>query len=181
MSKSAEKKPFCDNDNVVLLHQYCGNFFEPDNWDPDPKAKQYMAKISPGKTSPFERSFINWTKLDDKIVFRKDHFKDGDIIEQRCSIKKGKATLTGFEGFFLIKSDENSIYGQFITQKDTLEYFNCKQTLPEIHIDKSNHLKAKLQIIIEKLGTQYGEEAVFDTLTTILGEKLPKPDTCIEE
>lgn len=176
MSQADSNKISNENDRTILLQQYCGNFFEPCNWDPDPKAKQYFAKIGPGKTSPFERSFLNWTKMDDKVVFRRDHFKDGDIIEQRCTIKKGKNTLTGFEGFFLIKTDENAIYGQFMTQKETLEYFNCKQTLPEVHNEKSTQLKLKLRLIIEKLSTQYGEEIVFDTLTTILGEKMPKPD-----
>ena len=69
-------------------------------------------------------------------MFKRDAFKEGDIMEQRSTFKKGKTTQTNFSSFYIICLQEDGIYGEEISQKDTIEYFECQSVYPKSQLNK---------------------------------------------
>ena len=173
--KTYENSPSNDKPSrIKLLERYIGEYYSPLFWDEDVKSKNYFAKITQGTSTPFNRSFINNTKLDEKVMFKRDAFKEGDIMEQRSTFKKGKTTQTNFSSFYIICLQEDGIYGEEISQKDTIEYFECRKCLPEVTVEQKTQLKSKLHLLMTHLNAQYGHQLVMETLTELIAEYLPE-------
>ncbi len=111
--------------------------------------------------------------MDDKVVFNQKYFPEGEIIEQKATYIKGSKQETTFHGFFIIHSKDTGIYGEKISQKDALEYFDCKQQLPELQTNEKNNLRVKLGTVVRKLSAKYGESVMSEVLTDILEEYFP--------
>ncbi|WP_371804372.1 hypothetical protein [Candidatus Lokiarchaeum ossiferum] len=159
---------------VQLLQNYYGDFFEPLNWETaNKKCRNFFAKITKGKKTIFNRKFINSSSLDDRVVFNQKHFPAGEIIEQKSTFIKGTKQETTFHGFFIVHLKENGIYGEKISQKDALEFFDLKQKLPELQSNEKNNLRVKLGTVIRKLTSKYGEAMISEVLTDILEEYFP--------
>ena len=176
MTSSCESVPIPVKKNKIpLLTQYYGNYFYPLNWELTPKSRNYIAKITKGDKNPFKRKFLHTTKLDDQIVFVKKDFQEGEIIEQKCVYIKGSKQENIFHGFFIIHHEEGQIYGEKISQKDALEYFDCKDLLPDPEIPNAikNRLRTKLGTVIRQLSQKYGKDLIADVLADILQEYFP--------
>ena len=159
---------------IQLLENYYGAYYEPLNWETaNKKCRNFFALISKGKRTIFNRKFINSSFLDDKVVFNLKHFPEGEIIEQKATFIKGSKQETTFHGFFIIHPKEDGIYGEKISQKDALEYFDFKQQLPELQTNEKNNLRVKLGTVVRKLTAKYGETVMSEVLTDILEEYFP--------
>jgi len=159
-----------------LLSCYYDEYFEPEFWEIGKKSRNYLALIRKGSKAIFDRKFINSSTLDNKIVFRQDNFPEGEIIEQKSVYVKGSNEETTFHGFFIIHNMKDGIYGDQITQKDALEYFDCKQRLPELQGSVKNNLRVKLGTVIRKLSQKHGEEIIAEILLDIMAEYFPTPE-----
>ncbi len=169
--------PMAEAKNLIkLLEPVYDEYYTPTHWEMGKKHKNYFAKITKGKKkSLFDRKFINSSKLDDSIVYKIGQFPAGEIFEQRTVYVKGAKQEITFGGFFIIHHRSDGIYGEDITQKETLEYFDCKQLLPEIRPEVKNRLRVKMGTVVRQLCNKHGEEMVLDILTDILGEYMPMP------
>ena len=159
---------------IPLLDKVYDNFFTPINWEESKKATNYFARISKGGKSIFDRKFLNSTFLDDQVVYRGENFPEGEIIEQKAVYVKGKKRETTFHGFFIIHHDETGIFGEQISQKEALEFFDCESLLPEVADDQKNKLRMKLGTVVRKLSSKYGDEVIAEILTEILESYFPK-------
>ncbi len=161
---------------TCLLSEYYGEYYIPENWELSKKSVNYIAQIKKGEKYIFDRKFLKTYNLDDNICFKKTHFQEGDIIEQKCIFKQGSKKEILFHGFFIVHFDKNHIMGEEISQKDALEYFDCRERLPDVGIDQRNKLKMKLGTVIRKLSMKYGEELIITILMDIMNDYFPTPD-----
>ena len=161
---------------TCLLSEYYGEYYIPENWEFSKKSTNFIARITKGEKYVFDRMFLKTFILDDNICFKKTHFHEGDIVEQKCVFKKGAKEETLFHGFFIVHFDKEQIMGEEITQKDALEYFDCRESLPEVAIDQRNKLKMKLGTVIRKLTSKYGDEIIISVLMDIMNDYFPTPD-----
>ena len=160
---------------IPLLDNYYGDYFEPINWEPGKKARNFFAKIKKGKKNAiFDRKFLVSYKLDNKTVFKRSDLAVGEIIEQKAVFIKGTKQEITFHGFFIIIHEGDQILGEKITQKDALEYFECKDVIPDIDNNVKNTLRVKLGTVIRKLAAKYGDEMVSEIMTDILEDYFPK-------
>jgi hypothetical protein len=157
----------------LLLEPYYDEYFEPINWELGKKAKNWIAKIKKGKKSIFDRTFLNSSKLDERIVYRQGNFPEGEIIEQKSVYVKGAKQETLFHGLFIIHHKEDGIYGERISQKDALQYFDCCELLPEVEESQKNKLRVKISTVIRKLAMKYGDQIIAEILTDVLADYLP--------
>jgi hypothetical protein len=161
---------------IKLLDPVYDEFYTPIHWEMGKKSKNYFAKITKGqKKSLFNRKFINSSKIDDMVVYKLTQLPEGEIFEHRTVYVKGTKQEVTFGGFFIIHHENDGIYGELISQKETLEYFDCKQLLPEIQPDVKNRLRVKMGTVVRQLCQKHGEEMVLDILTDILGDYMPVP------
>ena len=158
---------------TCLLTEYYDDYYIPNYWEETPKAVNYIAKITRGDKYIFNRIFLRTFSLDDNIVFKKSHFREGDVIEQKCVFKRGTKEEIIFHGFFVIHFNDNKIYGEEISQKDALQYFDLKESLPDIDNSQRNKLKMKLGTAIRKLAGKYGETMVAGILVEIIADYFP--------
>ncbi|MHA1518830.1 MAG: hypothetical protein ACTSRK_01480 [Promethearchaeota archaeon] len=162
---------------TCLLTEYYGEYYIPENWESSKKAINFIARITKGEKYVFDRKFLNTYNLDDNICYKKSHFKEGEIFEQKCTFRKGKKEEILFHGFFIVKFDGERIMGEEISQKDALEYFDCRGKLPEIATDiQRNKLKMKLGSVIRQLTLKYGEELMVSILMDIMNDYFPTPN-----
>ncbi|MCF2140624.1 MAG: hypothetical protein K9W44_11275 [Candidatus Lokiarchaeota archaeon] len=164
---------------TCLLREYYGDYYIPENWEESPKSVNYIAKITRGEKFIFDRNFLRTYTLDGKIVFKKSNFNEGDIIEQKCVFKRGSKEEVLFHGFFVVHFHEKKIYGEEISQKDALEYFDLKEKLPDLDNSQHNKLKMKIGSVLRKLAIKYGEETVVNILAEIIDEYFPSPQNSI--
>ena len=165
-----------ENNWTLLLESFYGEYYSPVIWEHSKKSKNYFAIISPGTKYPFSRKFLRYTTLDDQIVFKRSDFPDEAIIEQKAVYVKGSKEEVIFHGFFIIHPTSGGIKGEEISQKEALQYFDCKNALPDINQkdDALNHLRVKLGTVIRKFTVKYGEDAIVKILTDILEDYFPK-------
>ncbi len=156
-----------------LLKNYYGEYFSPINWESGKKSRNFFAKIKKGKKSLFDRIFLKSFTIDDQICFRKSDFLEGEIIEQKSVYIKGSKQEATFHGFFIIHNTAEIIYGENISQKDTLEYFECKDKFPVIEEDVKTKLRLKLGNVIRKLSQKYGDQLIVEVLADIMEEYFP--------
>ncbi len=163
------------SNKIQLLEKYYGDYYFPVNWETrTKKSRNYFAVIKKGNKDLFSRKFIRSTYLDDQEVFNISSFPEGAIVEQKCTYVKGTKSEVTFGGFFIISYDSNGISAEKITQKDALEYFDCREMLPEIQNDVKNKLRVKLGIVVRKLTQKYSEEIIAEVLTSIIEDYFPK-------
>jgi hypothetical protein len=163
--------------NVCLLKPFTGEYYTPENWQYEPKAKNYFAIISPSPKYLFERSFIKNKTVDDSVIFAKGDFPEGEIVEQKCVHVKGSKSETTFQGFFIIHHQDNGIYGEQISQKEALEFFNCREALPlptaQPTNKAKNELRVKLGTVVRSLCGRYNPELIGEVLADIIADLLP--------
>lgn len=168
---------------VCLLKPFTGEYLAPENWEYEPKAKNFFAVISPSPKYLFERSFIKNRIIDDSVIFAKGDFPEGEIVEQKCVHVKGSKSETTFQGFFIIHHQEDGIYGEQISQKEALEFFNCRESLPQPLTQPNNkaknELRVKLGTVVRTLCGRYNPELIGEVLTDIIADLLPpvQPET----
>ncbi|MHA1719268.1 MAG: hypothetical protein DRO88_08960 [Promethearchaeia archaeon] len=158
---------------IPLLENFYGEFYRPLNWESGPKSRNYFAKIRKGNKSLFDRIFLKSYVIDEQIVFKKSDFPEGEIIEQKSVYIKGTKKETTFHGFFIIHTNSKGIYGENISQKDTLEYFEYKEQFPELQESAKTKLRLKLGDVIRKLSQKYGDQVIVDVLVDIMEEYFP--------
>lgn len=158
---------------TCLLTEYYGDYYLPENWELSPKSTNFIAKISKGEKYIFERKFLKTYALDENVVFKKSHFVEGDIVEQKCVFKKGTKEEILFHGFFVIHLEQGQILGEEISQKDALEYFDFREKFPDVAENQKRKLRVKLGTVVRKLTAKYGEELVVDILTDIISDYFP--------
>lgn len=156
-----------------LLKNYYGEYFSPVYWESGKKSRNFFAKIKKGKKLLFDRIFLRSFTIDDQICFRKSDFLEGEIIEQKSVYIKGSKQEATFHGFFIIHNTKKVIYGESISQKDTLEYFECKDKFPEIEENVKTKLRLKLGDVIRKLSQKYGDQLIVEVLADIMEEYFP--------
>ena len=156
-----------------LLKNYYGEYFCPVFWETGKKSRNFFAKIKKGKKSLFDRVFLKSFTIDDQICFRKSDFPEGEIIEQKSVYIKGTKQEATFHGFFIIHSTNESIFGENISQKDTLEYFECRDKFPKIEENVKTKLRLKLGDVIRKLSQKYGDQLIVEVLADIIEEYFP--------
>jgi hypothetical protein len=171
------------SDKICLLRPVVGDLFAPENWQYEPKAKNYFARIAPNPKYLFNRTFLHGKTLDEGVVFSKNDFPEGEIIEQKCVFIKGSKSETTFHGFFIINHCEDGIYGQQISQKECLEFFQLRQELPdpEKASTPKRELRVKCGTLLRKLAERYGHALVGEVMTELLEEFLPAPTINGEE
>ena len=159
-----------------LLEPYYEKFYLPIHWEPGKKAKNYFAKIKKGDGDKtiFDRKFINSSTLDTYTVYRQTDFEEDAIVEQRAVFVKGAKSEITFGGFFVVHFVEDQIYGEPITQKDALEYFDCKELVPEMQDSVKNKLRVKIGTVVRKLAGKYGDDIIAEILGEILTEYFQK-------
>ena len=109
---------------VKLLADYFNHeYFTPEYWEPGKKSRNFFARISQGRKTMFTRKFLQSTFLDGEIVFRGSSFNEGEIIEQKAVFIKGSKQEITFHGFFIIHHSQGGIFGEKISQREALEYF----------------------------------------------------------
>lgn len=155
---------------TCLLTEYYDDYYIPSHWEETPKAVNYIAKITRGNKYIFDRIFLRTYSLDENIVFKKSHFQEGDIIEQKCVFKRGSKEEIIFHGFFVVHFHDNKIYGEEMSQKDALQYFDLKERLPDVDETQRNQLKMKLGSVIRKLSQKYGETMVIGILNELISD-----------
>lgn len=177
---SSSHSESCNNPDkntwIPLLKLFYGEYHSPVIWDHGKKSKNYFALISPGTKYPFARKFLQNLVLDKQIVYKESDFPDEAIVEQKSVFIRGSKEETIFHGFFIIHHTSDAIMGEEISQKEALQYFDCKKALPDVeHPDDSlNKLRVKLGTVVRKFTVKYGEEAIVEILTDILEEYFPK-------
>lgn len=164
-----------ENSWIPLLKLFYGDYYSPVVWDHGKKSKNYFALISPGTKYPFSRKFLHNLTLDKEIVYKGSNFPEEAIVEQKSVFVKGSKEEVIFHGFFIIHHTTESIMGEEISQKEALQYFDCKKALPDVeHPNESlNKLRVKLGTVVRKFTLKYGEEAMVEILTDILEEYFP--------
>jgi hypothetical protein len=182
MSKSATStSKLSDEKNLIcLLDLYYDEYFTPVFWQDGAKSRNYFAAITKGTKFPFQRKFLNSFPLDKQITYRLKDFPEGSIIEQKSVFIKGRKQEITFQGFFIIHHTADSIMGEEITQKETLQYFDFQERLPSIETSEENlhKLKMKIGTVIRKFARKYGDEAIVDILTSIIEEYFPNINEC---
>jgi len=156
-----------------LLENLYGEYYRPLNWEYGKKSRNFFAKIKKGKKSLFDRVFLKSYIIDDQVCFKKSDFREGEIIEQKSVFIKGTKQEATFHGFFIIHNSNKAIYGEIISQKDTLEYFECKEKFPEIEESVKNKLRLKLGDVIRKLTQKYGDQLIVEVLADIMEDYFP--------
>ncbi|QEE16708.1 hypothetical protein DSAG12_02538 [Promethearchaeum syntrophicum] len=156
-----------------LLENLYGEYYRPLNWEYGKKSRNFFAKIKKGRKSLFERVFLKSYTIDDQVCFKKSDFLEGEIIEQKSVFIKGTKQEATFHGFFIIHNNNKGIYGEIISQKDTLEYFECKEKFPEIEESVKNKLRLKLGDVIRKLTLKYGDQLIVEVLADIMEDYFP--------
>ena len=156
-----------------LLENLYGEYYRPLNWEYGKKSRNFFAKIKKGKKSLFDRVFLKSFTIDDQVCFKKSDFLEGEIIEQKSVFIKGTKQEATFHGFFIIHYNTKGIYGEIISQKDTLEYFECKEKFPEIQESVKTKLRLKLGDVIRKLSQKYGEQLIVEVLAEIMEDYFP--------
>jgi len=156
-----------------LLENLYGEYYRPLNWEYGKKSRNFFAKIKKGKKSLFDRVFLKSYIIDDQVCFKKSDFLEGEIMEQKSVFIKGTKQEATFHGFFIIRNNNKGIYGEIISQKDTLEYFECKEKFPEIEESVKNKLRLKLGDVIRKLTQKYGDQLIVEVLADIMEEYFP--------
>ena len=164
-----------DKKQICLLHPFVGDYFIPENWQKEPKSRNFFARITWNDKTLFDRTFLRGKIIDDSMVFSKNDFVDGDIIEQKCVFIKGKKEETTFHGFFIIHPGSEGIYGEQISQKEALEFFQGCHALPKIGVNEKPLLKAKLNQVVRTLRVKYSPELISEVLMEIMEEILPSP------
>lgn len=164
-----------DTKCICLLTPFVGEYYCPVNWQKEAKARNYIARISWNEKRMFDRTFLKNKVVDETPVFLKADFVDGDIIEQKCIFVKGKKEEITFQGFFIVRLHPNGIYGEPISQKDALEYFQGCQALPQLDTSQKTYLKAKLSQVFRVLQAKYPPELISETLLELMAELLPAP------
>jgi hypothetical protein len=175
--KTSNCKP--DSNQILLLSPFCGAYYSPINWEYGIHAKNYFAKIGQDSKLLFSRTFVRGKYIDDRIVFSEKDFPEGEIFEQKCTFVKGSKSEITFQGFFIIHHLDGGIYGQQITQKQCLEYFLTRDDLPDVpseNNDSKNKIRIKLSSTVQSLATRYGNAAVVEILTDLLGQFLTSPE-----
>ncbi len=157
-----------------LLEQYYGEFYIPVNWEEGKKSKNYFAHIEKGTKFIFKRKFLRSHKIDDLNVYKKKSFPEGDIIEQRCTFVRGSKEEITFGGFFVIHHIDGNIYGEELSQKQALEYFDLKKMLPDQKEEQKRSARVEIATSIRKYIQKYGEETVSDVLVDILNDYFPE-------
>jgi hypothetical protein len=172
----SDKSPTANH--VTLLEQCYGEYFTPLTWDMQKNASNYFARIRKGIKTLFERDFLRSSFLDEQVIFRKEQFPEGEIIELKSIYTKGSKKETTFQGFFIIHHIENKICGEEISQKHALEYFDCKKELPNLNSLTKDEPKAQLRVkigtIVRKLASKYGEAVIADVLISIVNDLFPE-------
>ena len=178
LNNSAKTPP---ENQIALLEQCYGEYFTPLTWDMQKNASNYFAKIRKGTKNLFERDFLRSSLLDEQVIFRKEQFPEGEIIEFKSIYTKGSKKETTFQGFFIIHHYENKICGEEISQKHALEYFDCKKELPDpdstLNYDAKTQLRVKIGTVVRKLAAKYGEALIAEVLASILSDFLPECDS----
>lgn len=177
-SAQNEEKELSPINDVALLEQYYGEYFTQLTWDLQKNANNYFARIRKGTRELFERDFLRSSFLDDHVIFRKEQFPEGEIIELKTTYTKGSKKETIFQGFFIIHYRDNRICGEEISQKHALEYFDCKKLLPDpespLKNDPRLQLRVKIGTVVRKLAAKYGDAIIADVLVGVLNDILPE-------
>ncbi len=159
---------------TLLLEPFYGEFLAPVFWEEDKKSKNFFAYVERGTKYLFKRDFLRRKYIDNQVVFKRDYFEEGAIIEQRCTYVHGSKEEITFQGLFVIHHIDNMIYGDEISQKQALEYFDCCELIPEKKEEKKTSLRVELGREIRKHIQAHGEEVVCDVLIGILNDYFPK-------
>ena len=163
---------------VKLLSDYFNHeYFTPEYWEPGKKSRNFFARISQGRKTMFTRKFLQSTFLDGEIVFRGASFAEDAIIEQKAVFIKGAKQEVTFHGFFIIHHGPGGIYGEKISQREALEYFQAKTLLPTPKSSNTpkNALRVKIGTVIRQLAQMHGDDVIEEILIDILEEYFPKP------
>ena len=167
----------CDESNwTLLLERFYGEFYTPVYWEEEKKSKNFFAQIGRGTKYLFKRDFLRRHYIDDAVVFKKKDLKENTIVEQRCTFVHGSKEEVTFGGFFVIHHKENGIFGEEISQKQALEYFDCVDMLPENTEENKNSARVEIGKCIRKFMREYGDELVSQVLVDVLNDYFPDTD-----